>query len=74
MKVVFIPKTGKDNYYEAKSFRPISLTSFLLKILEKLVDRYLKDSVLAADPLLPRQHVYQPGRSTYSAMYELFSF
>ena len=27
-KVVFIPKVGKGNYFEAKSFRPISLKSF----------------------------------------------
>ena len=31
-------RLGK-NYFEAKSFRPISLTSFLLKAIEKLVDR-----------------------------------
>ena len=36
-KVVFIPNPGKNTYDEAKSFRPISLTSHLLKILEKLI-------------------------------------
>ena len=29
--VVFIPKPGKENYNVPKSFRPISLTSILLK-------------------------------------------
>lgn len=70
-KVVFIPKVGKDNYFEAKSFRPISLTSFLLKTVEKLVDRHLRDSVLLLNPLSPSQHAYQPGRSTCSALYDL---
>ncbi|XP_046145739.1 uncharacterized protein LOC123989073 [Osmia bicornis bicornis] len=37
-KVVFIPKPGKNNYDLAKSYRPISLTSFLLKTLERLVE------------------------------------
>ena len=35
-EIVLIPKTGKSNYNEAKSFRPITLSSFLLKGLEKL--------------------------------------
>jgi ribonuclease HI len=70
-KVIFIPKVGKDNYFEAKSFRPISLTSFLLKTVEKLVDRYLRDHVLAACPLSSRQHAYQPGRSTSTALYDV---
>ena len=39
-KVIFIPKVGKDNYFEVKSFRPISLASFLLKAVKKLVNRY----------------------------------
>ena len=34
VKVVFIPKAGKVNHSTAKDYRPISLSSFLLKILE----------------------------------------
>ena len=40
-RVIFIPKPGKPNYAVAKAFRPISLASFLLKGLEKLVDPIL---------------------------------
>jgi len=36
-KVVFIPKPGKADYCDPKSFRPISLSSFLLKGLERLI-------------------------------------
>ena len=70
-KVIFIPKIGKDNYYEAKSFRPISLTSFLLKAIEKLIDRHIREVVLASMPLSISQHAYQPGRSTDTALYSL---
>jgi hypothetical protein len=35
-KVIFIPKSGKTDYSQAKSFRPISLTPYLFKCLEKL--------------------------------------
>jgi hypothetical protein len=40
-RAVFIPKPGKDSYYRTSSWRPISLTSFLLKTLERLIDWYL---------------------------------
>lgn len=69
VKVVFIPKPGRRDYSLAKSYRPISLTSFLLKTLERLCDRYIRDHVLATKPLHPNQHAYIPGRSTESALH-----
>jgi hypothetical protein len=48
--VVFIPKPGKS-LTQAKSLRPISLMSFILKILEKLIDRCIRGGVLAEKPL-----------------------
>lgn len=36
-RVVFIPKPGRFEYISHKDFRPLSLTSFLLKGLEKLI-------------------------------------
>jgi len=41
-KVVFIPKPGKESYDLPGSFRPICLTSILLKTLERLVDWHLR--------------------------------
>jgi hypothetical protein len=35
VKVVFIPKPGRNSYCGPKDFRPISLTSFLLKTLKE---------------------------------------
>ena len=35
-KIVFIPKPGKGSYQVAKAWRPISLTNYLLKALEKM--------------------------------------
>ena len=69
--MVFIPKPGKPSYTTAKAFRPISLTSFLLKGMEKLIDRFLRDGPLASLPVHPRQHAYQPGRSTISTLHQL---
>ena len=65
-RVSFIPKPGRLDYANSKAFRPISLTSFLLKGLEKLVVFALVDF-----PLHPRQHAYQAGKSTESALHQL---
>ena len=71
VKVLFIPKPGKPTYTDAKSFRPISLTSFLLKGLERLVDRFIRDTHIPKWPLHHRQHAYQKGKSTETALHEL---
>jgi len=71
IRVTFLPKPGKDDYTTAKAFRPISLTSFLLKGLEKGVDRYLRDGPLLDLPIHPRQHAFQAGKSTESALHQL---
>jgi len=54
IRVVFIPKPGKP-MSQVKSLRPISLTSFMLKIHEKLLDRHIRDGVLVSKPLHPNQ-------------------
>ena len=69
-RVTFIPKPGKPNYAVAKAFRPINLASFLLKGLEKLVDRYLRGGPLSAIPIHPWQHAFQMGKSTESALHQ----
>ncbi|KAL6418497.1 hypothetical protein ACFW04_012050 [Cataglyphis niger] len=44
---------------EPGEFRAISLTSFFLKTLEKLVETYLRDVVLGRHPLHGNQHAYR---------------
>jgi hypothetical protein len=51
VKVTFIPKSEKLDYTEAKAYRPISLSSFLLKTMEKLVDRHIKEGALRIHPV-----------------------
>ena len=70
-RVVFLPKPGKVTYKEAKSFRPVSLTSFLLKGLERLLDRHIRDKYLSQVPLNPRQHAYRAGHSTETALHDV---
>jgi hypothetical protein len=56
VKVVFIPKPGRDTYSGPKDYRPISLMSFMLKTMERLVDRLIRDEILTSLPLHPNQH------------------
>lgn len=73
VRVVFIPKSGRSDYHSTKSFRPISLSSFLLKTLERLVDRYIRDKWLKINPLSTNQHAFRTGRSTDSALHSLIN-
>ena len=66
-KVIFISKPGKDTYDKPKSFRPISLSNYLLKGLERLVG-WRMDCALAKHPLHNKQHGFLSGKSTESAI------
>ncbi|GJQ70299.1 hypothetical protein Trydic_g22737 [Trypoxylus dichotomus] len=70
-RLAFIPKQGETSYTAAKSYQPISLTSFLLKTLEKIIDKYLRDSALGRLPLHENQYAYQTGKSWEQAIHEL---
>jgi len=71
VKVVFIPKPSSNSYCGPKDFRPISLTLFLLKTMQRLVDRFLRDEILLLKPLHPNQHAYQAGKSMEMALHQL---
>lgn len=71
VKVRFIPKAGDRDRSQPKSYRPISLTSFLLKTMEKVINLYIGESYLKIKPLHVKQHAYQKGKSTESALLEL---
>ncbi len=66
MDVVFIPKSGKKDYSIPKSYRPITLSNFLLKGLERLIQWYILEYIIV-DPFY-NQHAYTKGRSCDSAL------
>jgi ribonuclease HI len=72
-KAVFIPKPGKKDYREAKSFRPISLSSFILKGLERIIHWELTDTTLKEKPLSKNLYSYQEGISTENALHRVIS-
>ena len=72
MKVVFIPKEGKSAYNSAKSYRPITLSNFLLKGLERIIQWFVTDRIVT-EPLYA-QHAYTVGRSCDTAISEVVDF
>jgi hypothetical protein len=70
IRVVFIPKSGKP-LSQVKSLRPISLMSFILKTLEKLLDKHIRDGVLVEKPLRQNQFAYRAGMSTETALFQV---
>ena len=71
VKVVFMLKPGRTYYSGPRENRPISLTSFLLKTMERLVDRCLREEALAFVPLHPNEHAYPAGKSEETALNQL---
>ena len=71
VNVVFIPKPGKDTYDTPKNFRPISLSSFLMKTLEKVIDYFLTEE--GTKEYHPNQHAYRKGHSTDTALHQMVS-
>lgn len=69
--VLFIHKPGRTSYDLANAYRPISLTSFVMKTLERLCDRYIRDTNLKVKPLNDKQHAYQPGKSVDTALHQV---
>jgi hypothetical protein len=67
-KCIFIPKMGKDDYTSARSFRPISLVSFLFKGLERIVLWHLEENVLSINQLSPDQHAFRKKFSCETAL------
>ena len=68
---MFIPKAGQALLGTVKDFRPIILTSFILKLIERLVDRYIREVPLVENPLCKEQHAYQERKSAETALAEV---
>jgi len=66
METIFIPKPGKDKYDIPGSFRPITLSSFMLKCLEKIIKNNWRETFMT-EPFL-NQHGFTEGRSCETAL------
>ena len=55
VNVIFIPKPGNRPSELSKSYRPISLTSFVLKTMERLIDVDIRGRL---DCLITNKHIF----------------
>jgi ribonuclease HI len=68
-----LSKPGKDDYYSAKSFRIITLSSCTLKLMERLILWHLQRDLKLETALSPKQYGFRKGSSTESAILKLVS-
>ena len=67
---IFLPEPGKESYFEAKSFRKITLTSFQLKWLERLILYHINEDNNVQAKLSASQYGFRAGVSTETALHE----
>ena len=67
-RVVFIPKPLKTDYGEAGSFRPISLTQYYFKTMERVVEWSLRENSDKYGKISNLQHAYCSTKGTDTAL------
>ena len=67
-RVVFIPKPLKNDYGEAGSFRPISLTQYIFKTMERVVEWSLRENSDNYGKISNMQHAYSSTKGTDTAL------
>ena len=73
-RTVFIPKPGKTDYTQPRSYRPISLSSFCFKAFERLILWRLETTTFKRHPLHVQQHAFRKGRSTEGPLTQLTTY
>ena len=67
-RVVFIPKPLKSDYGDAGSFRPISLTQYYFKTMERVVEWSLRENSDKYGKISQLQHAYSCTKGTDTAL------
>ena len=68
-----LSKPGKVDYYTAKSYRIITLSSCTLKLMERIILWHLQRDLKLETSLSPRQYGFRKGSSTEAAILKLVS-
>ena len=72
IEAIYIKKGGDRKAESPKSYRPIGLSSSVLKLAERLINWVLKNTILSRR--IPLQHAFTLGYSTETAISELANF
>jgi len=63
---MIVPLLKGDSTALAKNYRPVALTSHLVKIFEKVVRKHIVNHLDASNAFNPSQHGFRSGRSCLS--------
>ena len=69
--IVFLKKESKDSYSKPGSYRPISISSYIGKLFEKIIVRRLDQYLLKVGILDANQEGFSKGRSTVRYLHRL---
>jgi hypothetical protein len=72
--VVFIPKPGKRDKSDPRSYRPITLMSFLMKTMERVILWALEKLHFNVSPQIESQHAFRLGKGCDSALCETVDY
>ena len=70
-KIIFIKKAGKSAHDIASSFRPISITSHIGKLFERMIERRLRTFLEEESIIEKEQEGFQRGKNTLRSLYRL---
>jgi hypothetical protein len=68
--MIFLGKPGKKDMSHKRAYRPITLSSFIIKLMERLFLWDVEQDHFSNKPMHPRQHGFTRGRSCDSALAE----
>ena len=71
--VTFIKKTGKDNYMKPGSYRPITISSYIGKLLEKIIEQRLRKFCELNGIIDEEQEGFRSQRNTSRYLYKMIS-
>ena len=63
-EVIFLKKNGKDTYSKPGSYRPISISSYIGKLIEKILTARIYKFLIALQLYDPNQEGFTPRRNT----------
>ena len=63
-EVIFLKKAGKSTYAKPGSYRPISISSYIGKLIEKIIAERIKKYLIAKRLYDPDQEGFMEGRNT----------
>ena len=68
---IFLPKPGKDDYYNPKSYRTITLAPVPLKWMERVILWHMEVDIKIYSNISKKQYGFEQGSSTIAAVHKL---